>query len=279
MLTPSSAAAPQRAVATLPREQALRQGRYLVDHVMGCANCHAARAPDTSVLPGKELAGGRVYDTPLFKGAPGNLTSDRDTGIGHWQVNDIVRAITEGVRPNGLPLAPMMPVNFYKALTPEDAQAIATYLLDVPPVANRIDPPVYRQAWKTDAYADAERGFGAVAMSQDKLLRGGYLAALAHCLDCHTPAGADGATNYERDGGRGGRRFGAARVLAPNISSHATQGVGGWTDDELRRALFKGLARDGRQLNYPMPWPYLAGLTPEDQDSLVRWVRSLPSRD
>lgn len=273
-----AAATVRRAANAQPKEVLLAQGRYLVDSVMGCGNCHATRLPDTTVVPGKELAGGRTYDTPLFKGTPGNLTSDTESGLGRWSTADIVRALTEGVRPNGVPLAPMMPVAFYKALTPEDALAVASYLQTVPPVKNPVEGSVYRQAWSVDSYADADKGFDAKEMAGNRLLRGGYLAALAHCLDCHTPI-VNGASNYERDGGRGGRRFGVARVLAPNISPHTKSGIGGWSDAELRRALFEGVSRDGHPLQYPMPWSYLAGLTPDDKDSLVAWIRSLPPRD
>lgn len=268
----------RRAANAVPHEWLLTQGRYLVNSVMGCANCHATRLSDESVISGRELAGGPTYNLPMFKVTPRNLTPDVETGLGSWRAEDIARALTHGVRPNGVPLAPMMPSNFYKALTPEDALAVATYLQTVLPVKNPTEDPVYRQAWRVDAYPDAEKGFDAKEMAGNKLLRGAYLGALAHCLDCHTPL-TDGAANFERDGGKGGRRYGKARNVAPNITSHPLRGIGAWSDGELRRALFEGVARDGRTLQYPMPWYYLVGLTSEDKDSLVAWVRSLPPRD
>jgi cytochrome c551/c552 len=266
------------AVRPIVPEQMIHNGRYLVEHVMGCGNCHAGRTADTKVIPGMELAGGRVYDLPQFFAQPGNLTSDNETGIGRWSLAELTRAITHGVRPNGIPLAPMMPSNFYKALTPEDAQSVAAYLAIVPPVYNLTAPAVYRQSWTVDRYPDSEIRFDARQMAKDKMLRGRYLAALAHCLDCHTPI-VDDRANFERDGGKGGRRFGVSRVLAPNITSHATAGIGAWSDTELRNALFSGKGRDGRVLQYPMAWPYLSGLTRYDQDSLVAWLRSLPARE
>ena len=265
-------------IRTQTQDEAIRRGKYLVDNVMGCGNCHAGRADDTSILPGKELSGGRTYDTPAFVATPGNLTSDHETGIGNWSDADFTRALTEGKRPNGLPLAPMMPVTFYRALIPEDIQAIAAYLRSVPPVKNAPPPPVYKQSSQFDVYPDAEIEYSAPAMAADKLLRGRYLAALAHCLDCHTPI-VNGISDYARDGGKGGRRMGVARVPVPNITSHPVKGIGGWTDQDIKRAIMQGKTRDGRTLRYPMAWPYLAGLTADDLDSLVVWLRTLPARE
>lgn len=274
----STAVRPQAPTTGLTQDQLLRQGRYLVENVMGCGNCHAARAPDTSVVAGKELSGGRTYDTPAFTVTPGNLTADPETGLGHWSVEDIKRAVSQGVRPNGIPLAPMMPVNFYKALTPDDLQALAVYLRSTVPVKNPIPAPVYKQAMQHETYADATQTYSPAEMANNKLLRGRYLASLSHCLDCHTPT-VNGRTDFERDGGKGGKRMGVARVLVPNITSHQSAGLGTWSDVEIRQALTRGLGRDGRTLQYPMPWPYLAGLKEFDLDSLVVWLRSLPARE
>lgn len=255
----------------------IERGRYLVENVMGCANCHASRTPDTLPIPGKELAGGRVYDTPLFVAQPGNLTPDA-TGVGRFSAEQLAAIITEGKRPGGAPLAPMMPSNFYRALLPEDVHAIAAYLAAVPPVRNETRTPQYKQGWVVDVNPDAQAGFDTKSVASDPLARGRYLATLAHCLDCHTPGG-QGTTDYVKDGGRGGKRFGTARLLAPNITSHPAKGIGAWSEDDVRRALFEGAGRDGRKLQYPMPWPYLAGLSAEDRSALVAWLRTLPARD
>jgi len=104
-------------------EPTLRRGKYLVESVLSCGNCHSPRTPDNSVIPGRELSGGRTYDTPAFYVTPGNLTSDPETGLGAWTAEDVKQALTRGVRPNGLPLAPMMRTAFFKPLTEEDLEA------------------------------------------------------------------------------------------------------------------------------------------------------------
>ena len=44
---------------------------------------------------------------------PPNLTPDRETGLGSWSEADIVRAVRQGVRPDGRELAPVMPWRNY----------------------------------------------------------------------------------------------------------------------------------------------------------------------
>lgn len=261
-----------------PTDAPWRRGKYLVESILACGNCHSPRGLDNSVIAGRELSGGRPYDTPAFYVTPGNLTSDPETGLGTWMAEDLKRALTTGVRPNGVPLAPMMPVAFVKAMTDEDLDAVVSYVRALPPIRNAMPPPIYRREVHSDAYPDAQRAFTERAMAADQAERGRYLGALGHCLDCHTPV-VDGVTDYDRDGGRGGKRVGLARVLAPNITSHPAAGLGGWSDAEIRRALTTGTARDGHQLQYPMPWPFLALLDDADLGALIAWLRSLPPKE
>lgn len=256
----------------------LARGKYLVNSIMSCGNCHTPRTGDNSVIAGQELSGGRSYDTPRFLITPSNLTSDRETGLGSWSAADLKKALVEGIRPNGLPLAPMMPVSFFKALTPQDLDAVATYILSLPPKVSKAPSPVYRQAFARESYPDAERSYSAREVETNQEVRGKYLATLGHCLDCHTPL-RGGHADYEADGGRGGKPVGLERVIAPNITSHPAAGLGNWTDAEIKRALTQGIARDGHTLKYPMPWPFLASLTPPDVDALVAWLRALPPKE
>jgi hypothetical protein len=64
--------------------------------------------------------------------------SDPETGIGSWSEADVKRALTEGVRPSGVPLAPQMPVAFYRILTPRDLDAVAAYVKTAAPVRNQV---------------------------------------------------------------------------------------------------------------------------------------------
>jgi hypothetical protein len=71
----------------------------------------------------------------------GPTTQDKETGIGGWTKDDVKRALTDGTRPNGVPLAHQMPYPFYKILTPADLDAVTSYVLSVPAMRNEVQPP------------------------------------------------------------------------------------------------------------------------------------------
>ncbi len=270
----------------------VERGRYLVTTILACGNCHTPKAADGRPLPGKELAGGGLsFDFPFYSGTASNITPDRETGIGAWTDDEIKRAITAGQRPNhgrlsGVPLAPMMWVNFYKALVPADLDAVVAYLRSVPPVRNAMALPDYKRQVPRDTYPDAEKGFTDADL-QDRTRRGAYLGTIGHCMECHTPA-KEGKTQYETALGQGGKAYGPAMVkgypadwpgaVSRNITSNSDVGLGRWTDDEVKRAITQGVGKDGRALQPPMGFYWYAGLTPADQDALVAWLRTVPAR-
>src|SRR5262249_45047039 len=101
-------------------ETPLERGSYLVNAVMACDGCHTPRGPGVLVMQRRFSGGSRVFDARASAVRGATTTADRDTGIGSWTADDVKRALTEGVRPNGIPLAPAMPFPFYKILTPGD---------------------------------------------------------------------------------------------------------------------------------------------------------------
>jgi len=72
-----------------------------------------------------------------------NLTPDKDTGLGTWNVdvfiNTLRRGKTLGV---GRPLMPPMPWQEYKNLSDADLKAMFAYLQTLPPVKNKV--PLYQ---------------------------------------------------------------------------------------------------------------------------------------
>jgi len=145
-------------------DPAIERGDYLVNAILACGNCHSPRDANGEIIKDKALSGGRVFSTPAFVVATSNITPDPETGIGSWSNAEIKRALIEGIRPEhhrlpGVPLAAIMPANFYKALLPEDLDAIVAYLRSVKPVRNEISDPVYKAPIHRDPYPDAENGF------------------------------------------------------------------------------------------------------------------------
>jgi len=202
-----------------------------------------------------------------------NITPDPETGIGSWSEADIKRALTEGVRPSGVPLAPQMPFAFYKILTPRDLDAVAAYIKSVAAVRNQVPPPVYKAAMHAELIPDGEKPIADEAL-RDPVKRGFYLATIAHCMECH--ARTQDHVNWN---GKGGYTFKgpSGEVVARNISSHKTAGIGAWTDAEIKRALTQGIGRDGRAFKLPMARQvYFSKMTDDDVDAIVAWVRTIP---
>ncbi|MCA0434061.1 MAG: cytochrome c [Proteobacteria bacterium] len=123
-------------------EAQLARGKYLTG-IAGCNDCHTPGyflgKPDASRFLGGSEVGFEIPGLGVFYGP--NLTPDKETGLGDWTVEQIVTAMTTGVRPDGRHLVPVMPWPSFASLTPEDAQAIAAYLKSLPPVQNKVPGP------------------------------------------------------------------------------------------------------------------------------------------
>jgi len=106
-------------------EDAVARGRYLVEGVALCGECHTPRIADGSLDRGRWLQGG-----PVIVERPGFV---RDwavvvppiAGLPTYGESEAVRLLTEGVGREGKPLRPPMPR--FRFSTP-DAEAIAAYL-------------------------------------------------------------------------------------------------------------------------------------------------------
>ena len=125
-----------------PRDEQIARGKYLVNFAT-CTDCHTPGyffgKPDMARYLGGSEVGFEIPGLGVFHGR--NLTPDKETGIGNWSSDDIVRAIQTGVRPDGRQLAPIMPWEAFSRLTKEDAYAIAAYLKSLPPVNNKVPGP------------------------------------------------------------------------------------------------------------------------------------------
>jgi mono/diheme cytochrome c family protein len=120
----------------------IERGKYLVT-LSGCNDCHTPGyflgKPDFSrALSGSDV-GFSVPGVGAFVGR--NLTPDKETGLGNWTDEQIIAAITAGVRPDGRRLAPIMPYQELSHLTSDDAKAIVAYLRSLPAVKNAVPGP------------------------------------------------------------------------------------------------------------------------------------------
>jgi mono/diheme cytochrome c family protein len=265
----------------------IERGSYLVNTIMACGNCHTPRDADGKPIADRALSGGGLtLATPAFVATASNITPDAETGIGSWSDAEIKQALLAGMRPNhghlaGVPLAAVMPANFYKALLPDDLDAIVAYLHTVKPIRNEIVDPVYKAPVHRDPYPEAEAGFDKTNFA-DPVRRGAYLATIGHCMECHS-AWSRGVSDFSSGLGRGGRVFpkregepAGPPSVAANITSDSTVGIGAWTDREIGRAITTGVARDGHALKQPMAYRYYAGLKAADLADIIAYLRAVP---
>lgn len=145
---PVVAASPQATTTDFPSGR-VERGRYLVD-LLGCGSCHTDGALLGEPDPARLLAGsgvGIATSDPMRVRSPAvvypaNLTPDRETGIGGWSVEQIVRMLQSGVDNHGNQALSVMPFATYSRLIPDDAEAIAMYLKSLPPVRHQVPSKV-----------------------------------------------------------------------------------------------------------------------------------------
>ena len=121
----------------------IQRGRYLVDHVALCGDCHTPRnfigAPNQSLYMG----GASEKNGPLGEAVP-NITPDKETGIGDWRRQDIAELLLTGIKPDSDNVQGLMyeviqgTPHGYKDMKKEDALAIADYIKSIPAIKNKV---------------------------------------------------------------------------------------------------------------------------------------------
>ena len=260
------------AVAATPVER----GRYLVEVLGACGNCHTPKGP-TGDLPGQHLAGGFGLDDALGRWVTPNITPDPDTGLGRWTDDEIVRAIREGQGRDGKTLGPPMPFGLYRRLSDSDVKAMVAYLRTVPPVRHAVP----RSQYKVPLPASYGPPVGMVPdpPRTDLQAYGQYVAGpIAHCVECHTPMRPDFTPDHDRFAAGGLAFPGPWGVsYAANLTPDPDTGLGHWKDGEIIAALY-GAKRGGGRVLPPMPTQhYAAGIAREELQALLAYLRSLPA--
>lgn len=261
------------AACALAQDKALlERGRYLVNGMAACGNCHAVRDPKGQVIPERGLSGGMVFDEPVFKAYAANITPDPETGIGKWTDAQLAKAIREGVRPNGTIIGPPMPIQFLRNVSDADLAAIIAYLRAQPPVKNAVPKSVYKI--KLPPSYGPPLGKVVAPPRTDTVKYGGYLVSMGHCMDCHTPL-AKGQLDMARMGS-GGRTFEGpfGQSLSRNLTPHDS-GLKSWSDAEIERAIRTGVDRNGTHLKPPMAFDWYRNVNADDMRSVIAYLRSL----
>jgi len=222
----------------------LERGKYLVEGILTCGNCHTPRVQGGALDTARLHAGGpQTWETSEYRVKGANITPDRETGIGGWSADQVLRAIRDGVRPNGQQLSPQMPYGYYKIFTPSDLEAVVAYVRSLPAVSGKVPASVYKVGkMHVEIPPGADKPMPESAM-KDPVKRGFYLVTLGHCMECHSPR-ADGRSDLSAPG-KGGEKFeGPWGVsVSRNITSHPVAGLGGWSDVEIKRAITQGVGK------------------------------------
>jgi mono/diheme cytochrome c family protein len=262
--------------AQAPVPGMVERGRYLVEGVAACGNCHTPKGPQGE-LPNMALAGGFVIDEQPFTAVASNITPDLETGIGKWTDEQLFVAIREGKRPDGSLIGPPMPFFFYRQLADDDVHAMIAYLRTVKPVRNAVTQKSVYRIPLPPAYGPPVGEIKAPPRS-DKVAYGAYLAGpLGHCTDCHTPINPDHSYDTTKVGA-GVRPFSGpfGTSVSANITPHKDVGIADWSDAQIERAISGGVSKDGRKLFPPMAYAYYARIDKDDMAAMIAYLRSLP---
>lgn len=261
----------------------IERGRYLTNHVFACVGCHSKvdeSLPGEPVVEG-HLGSGREFPEDPYGGGILRAPNLTPANLGDWTDGEIVRAMLEGINKDGEPIFPAMPyLNYGTHISQEDALAVVAYLRTLEPIQHdagdsAINFPVsmFVRAAPTPVDGDPKS-----PPADGSIERGRWLLEVASCGDCHHTMDDKRQPIAGREYA-GGTKFpiGGGKILnTPNITSDQATGVGAYSDDALRRAIFEGKGQDGRDL-YGMPWTYYAGMSDSDKDALVQAVREIPA--
>lgn len=214
------------------------RGGYLVQGLGHCAACHTERNALGGSVNARELAGGVI---PMQNWQAASLTSDPDTGLGAWQLNEIEDLLKTGVSTRGAVYGPMAEVvgASLQHLSAQDVHAMATYLKALP----KTDAPAPRA--DVSSMPEAEGVLKAGAGLYDK-----------HCAACH------------QDGGEG------QPPAYPPLAGKVSLSAAGATN-AIRIVLNGGYppSTAGNPRPYGMP-PYAMTLNDDEVAAVVSYVRN-----
>jgi mono/diheme cytochrome c family protein len=261
------------AQAPAPQVDAKR-GEYLAQ-AGGCVGCHTEDR--SGAFP---YAGGRVLTTPFGVFYGPNITPHPERGIGRWTETDFVRAMRQGVRPDGANYFPVFPYPSFTNITDADLRDLWAYLRTLPassqPSREHDLPWWFRwrfpvTVWKWLFFEPGP--FQGVAGASPAVSHGTYLVkALGHCGECHTPRNFVGGPVRSRElaGGPGpdGKRVPGLRAADLEL----------WSDADLKEFFRTGVTPDGESVSSAMD-EVIRNTTsrwrPQDVGAVIAYLRSL----
>jgi cytochrome c553 len=259
----------EEAIAIPTDEAAIARGRHLVEAVTFCGGCH-----------GEQLEGDVFEDEPMIATFyADNLTSGRG-GVGAtFSDADFVRAIRQGVDPQGRGLM-IMHSDVYHNLSQQDLGAIIAYVKSVPPVDRELPEPKIKPLgdimvalglFDSEALPlipaekiDHTSPFAEMPPQGATAEYGGYLVSITLCHMCHGKELA------------GGPPLDTGMPPGPNLTSSGE--LRAWSEADFIQTMRTGVNPNGHKLNSDfMPWKMYANMTDQELQAIWRYMRSLAS--
>jgi cytochrome c5 len=264
----------------------IKRGEYLTK-AGDCIACHT-----NTTDKGPAFAGGLAMQTPFGVIYTPNITPDKATGIGSWTDAEFLKAMHEGISPQGEYYYPAFPYLYFNKITKEDVLAIKAYLDSIPAVnqKNRPNEMVWPFSWRFLQFGwrllffhpHKTSGYTPHPDYSAEWNRGAYLTeGLGHCAMCHTPSynilSADlplGAPirKYDLTGGR------VQGFLAPNIMK---ANIGNVSDEEFIQVFTHNRMIGGGKVEGPMlevNEDSLKHLSHSDLLAIVTYLKSVNSQ-
>lgn len=112
-----------------PTKAEIDKGRYLVEEIAKCPECHTPRKPDGELDSAAWLRGAPIWIRPVAPIPNWAENVPALAGLGSFTEAQVERVLEDGTGPNGEALRP--PMHIYH-MSPADARAIAAYLKSLP---------------------------------------------------------------------------------------------------------------------------------------------------
>jgi len=246
-----------------------------------CNPCHYDPAT-------KKLSGIHMADVAKFVGKVygKNLTQHPEKGITHYSDGELAYLLRTGLAKDGK----LMPYMQRPNLSDEDLEAIIAFLRSddelVKPSEQEPPETKYTLVGKFGLSKFSPRlpypRSKIAAPAADPVAQGKYLVDNLSCYDCHSKSfqsldkmKPENSKGYMA-GGMKMKDAAGNTIYSPNLTFHET-GLGGWTEQDLIKALKTNISKDNSIITYPMP--SFTELSETEIRAIYAYLKTLPPVD
>lgn len=248
---------------TLPKDEAsLARGEHIAR--VTCAGCH-----------GQDYGGEDLFTNEMLGYIPApNLTSGGGGIGGAYTVDDWIRALRNGVGPDGQPFV-VMPADALRRLGDADMAALVAYMQQLTPVDRTLPKRRFTPLGQALIGAGA---FGSLVPAREiehdapppaapvpglSAEYGEYWVNITNCGSCHGEQLS------------GGKDPDPGAPVAPNLTPGGA--LAGWREADFIAAMRTGQKPDGATLSPYMPWDTLRHISDDELSAVWLYLQSLPA--